>query len=113
MKICNFAIVDNKNDLLQLIKKSVMATDPDATVILYGSYARGDYREDSDIDILVLIDKDKVNREDQKRIAYPLYDIEFQTGVIISPLVVSKKAWETKDMITPFYKNVTREGKRL
>ncbi len=102
--------MDNKDSILQRIKKSVKTTDPDATVILYGSYARGDNRSDSDIDILVLIDKDKATRDDQKRIAYPLYDIEFETGFVISPIVFSKKVWETKHIITPFYENVTKEG---
>lgn len=48
----------DKNDILQLIKSSVRSNEPDAILILYGSYARGDYREDSDLDILVLVDRD-------------------------------------------------------
>ena len=104
--------MDNKEYILQLIKKSVSATEPDATLILYGSYARGDNSADSDIDILVLIDKEKTTREDQKRIAYPLYDIEFETGIVISPVVYSKQAWKNH-RITPFYENVNREGKVL
>lgn len=105
--------MNDKNHILQLIKASVLATDPTASVILYGSYARGDYREDSDIDILVLIDTDKPSSDDRKRIHYPLYDIELETGIIISPMVLSKKNWETKHRITPFYENVTKEGKLL
>jgi predicted nucleotidyltransferase len=104
--------VGDKDYILQLIKKSVMATDPGATLILYGSHARSDEKESSDIDILVLIDKDKTTREDQKRIAYPLYDIEFDTRLIISPMVYSIKAWQTH-RVTPFYENVIREGKEL
>jgi uncharacterized protein len=80
-------------------------------LIVYGSFARGDYRDDSDLDILVLIDKEDVSRVDQKRIKYPLYDIEFDTGTIISPLVFSKRDWETRHKNTPFYENVTKEGK--
>jgi len=79
-------------------------------LILYGSYARGDNKTDSDIDILVLVDQDKVSYDDEKRIKYPLYHIEYDTGVIISPLVFSKKIWETKHRITPFYQNVIKEG---
>ena len=79
-------------------------------MILYGSYARGDNKTDSDIDILVLVDQDKVSYDDEKRIKYPLYHIEYDTGVIISPLVFSKKIWETKHRITPFYQNVIKEG---
>lgn len=100
----------DQNHILQLIKSSVQATEPGATVVLYGSYARGDYKTNSDIDILILIDKDKITSGDAKRVAYPLYDIEFETGKIISPLILSKKNWETKHRITPFYKNVLNEG---
>jgi predicted nucleotidyltransferase len=103
----------NKDYILNLIKASVNATDPDAIVILYGSYARNDYKEYSDLDLLVLLDKEKITRADEKRIKYPLYDIEFETGTIISPLIFSKHDWETRHRITPFYENVVKEGKIL
>ena len=97
-------------DLFLWIKNSVRLTEPDATVILFDSYARGDYGPDSDLDLLILIDKEKVTSEDEKKIKYPLYDIEFETGQIISPLVFSKKEWETKHRITPLYENIQKEG---
>lgn len=97
-------------DILFMIKDSIKLSAPNATVILYGSRARGDFREDSDLDILVLLDKDKITRNDEKRIKYPLYEIEFETGKIISPLVLSKSDWESRHRITPFYDNILREG---
>lgn len=100
----------NESDIMRRIKSSLNTTEPEATVILFGSYARGDYKNDSDIDLLILLDKDKITHADAKRIAYPLYDIEFETGKIISPLILSKKRWETKHRITPFYKNILKEG---
>ena len=103
----------DKNYILQLIKKSVSSTEPNAILILYGSYARGDFRVDSDLDLLVLIDKEIITRFDQKRIKYPLYDIEFDTGTIISALIFSKKDWGMNHRITPFYENVVREGRIL
>ena len=103
----------DKKHILQLIKKSVSKTEPNAVLILYGSYARGDYRDDSDLDLLVLVDKDIISRFDQKRIKYPLYEIEFDTGTIISPLIFSKKDWEFRHRNTPFYENVVREGRIL
>ncbi len=90
--------------ILIRIKNSVQDTDPDATVILFGSYARGYQRDASDNDLIVLLNKEKVNREDEIRVKYPLYEIEFDTGQIISPIVFSKTDWNTRHRITPFYR---------
>ena len=105
--------MDINAPILQQIKNSIWTTDPKATMFLYGSYARGDYSPDSDIDILILLDKDKITNEDRERIGYPLYDIQLETETLISPRIVSLKQWETKHRITPFYKNIAREGVRL
>jgi predicted nucleotidyltransferase len=100
----------NKDQILLQIKRTVIANEPEATVILYGSFARGDQKPESDIDLLILVNREKVTWDDEKRIKYPLYDIEFETGQIISPLVLSKMDWETRHRITPFYENITKEG---
>jgi predicted nucleotidyltransferase len=99
-----------KTEIFYRIKDTVNKTDPEATVIVYGSFARGDNDPNSDIDLLILLDKDVVTREDEKKIKYPLYDIEFDTGRIISPIVLSKSDWDNKHRITPFYENVTNDG---
>jgi predicted nucleotidyltransferase len=99
-----------RKDILLRIKNVVREIEPDARIILYGSTARGDRGKDSDIDLLILINRRKITREEEKRIKYPLYDLEFDTGQIISPLVVSALEWEIKHRITPFYQNILREG---
>jgi len=101
------------NTIFITIKQLVQNVDPTAQIILYGSFARGDNKLNSDIDLLILLDKEKISFQDAKRIKDPLYDLEFETGQIISPLVLSKSAWELKHRITPFYENVTQEGIRL
>ena len=95
---------------MRRIKKTITSIVPSAVVILYGSYARGEEKAESDIDLLILLDKEKVTWKDEKKITYPLYDIEFDIGKIISPLVLSKKDWEKRHRITPFYENVIKEG---
>ena len=109
MLLCNFVMLEDKNKILQQIKNTVLAVAPNAVLILYGSYARGDYRPDSDIDILVLIDKDKITWDDEIKISYPLYDIELETGTMISPMIYSKKGW-ANHRVSPFYENVNKEG---
>ena len=76
--------------------------------MLYGSEARGEAGPDSDIDLLILIDKEEVSLREEQAIAYPLYDIEFDMGVVISPRIFSRKAWER--LVTPFAENVRKEG---
>ncbi len=81
-------------------------------MILYGSYARGDYNEESDIDLLILVDKDRLTRDDENGITYPLFDIEIRTGMLISPLVYTRNSW-MNHMVTRFYENVNSDGIRL
>lgn len=102
--------MNTRDQILDRIKKSVVATAPGAILVLYGSYARGENSKNSDIDLLILLDEDTITWPEEKKITYPLYDIEFETGTLISPLVLSKKDWESRHKITPFYQNVTREG---
>ncbi|MBC7651735.1 MAG: nucleotidyltransferase domain-containing protein [Deinococcales bacterium] len=102
----------NANTILQQIKASVLSVKPSASVILYGSYARGSNHNNSDIDILVLVDK-LLTQHEKMRIEYPLYDIEFETGILISPIIFSKTNWETKNNIAPFYHSIIKEGKLL
>ena len=64
--------VSDKEKILMMVKTAVRSIDPNASLILYGSYARGDYNENSDIDLLVLINKEKVTRAGEKKIKYPL-----------------------------------------
>jgi predicted nucleotidyltransferase len=84
--------------------------EPTAELILYGSYARGDYKPDSDMDILILLDKEKITSEDEKRISYPLFDLEFSSHQVISPLIRSKKNWYEIYPNTPLFINIKNEG---
>jgi predicted nucleotidyltransferase len=103
----------NNKKILLRIKQLVNLAEPSATIILYGSYVRGQNKKQSDIDLLILVDNDKVTFSDEQRIKYPLYDLEFETGKIISPLIFSRKDWETRHSITPLYYNIKKEGVQL
>lgn len=96
--------------ILTEIKKRVRQNEPDAKVILYGSYARGDANQESDIDLLILVSKENINYSDKIRITDPLYSLEVETGQIISPLVRTEKDWEEKYFFTPLYHNIRKEG---
>ena len=68
---------------------------PTAKTILYGSQARNEARSDSDIDLLILLDGEKMTLKDEESITLPLYELELKTGVSISPIVTLKKLWES------------------
>ena len=86
---------------------------PTAEVILYGIEARNEARPDSDIDLLILVDGDKLTLSQEDAITTSLYELELKTGVVISPIVMLKKHWANRPMITPFYLNILKEGIRL
>ena len=103
----------NSVNILKAIKKLVKERDSSAKIYLYGSRANGNAKKDSDWDLLILLKKDQITSEIENSITDPLYDLEFATGEIISPMIYSQKEWNTKYSITPFYKNVMKEGQLI
>lgn len=95
------------------IKRQIQSVEPDATVILYGSFARGNGSPESDIDLLILVDKPFLSYNDTTRLTYPLYRYASQTGRLISPLVRTKTDWEERFYFTPLYRNIQKEGIEL
>lgn len=81
-------------------------------VILFGSRARGDARSDSDWDVLILLDKERITDADMDEISYPIRALGWQMDKMINPIMFTTKEWDAKSF-TPFYKNVMEEGVAL
>ena len=95
---------------LSRIRQTAISTIPNGgKAILYGSRARGDARNDSDWDILILLDKDVLNQSDYDNVSYPFVLLGCDLGQEINPIMYTKKEWESY-RITPFYENVLRDG---
>ena len=94
----------NRLQVISQIREALHRIAPGIRVILYGS----DARPDSDIDLLLLLDKDVITLEDRMALTAPLYDIELQTGIQINPFIESMRKWGKR--FTPFYENVMKEG---
>ena len=80
--------------------------------ILYGSRARGDARPESDWDILILLDKNYLERHDYDAVSYPFVLLGCDLNEEINPIMYTKKEWASYSQ-TPFYENVTRDGIHL
>lgn len=103
----------SETKILNQIKRIVKNKEPSAKIYLYGSRSRGTAKKDSDWDLLILLNKDNISPEVEREITYPLYDLEFDTGEVISPMIYTEKEWDSKYKVTPFYQNVMREGRLL
>ena len=97
-------------NVLDKIKDTARRILPEnAQAILFGSRARGTAHAESDWDILILLDKDRVTYEDYSQVAHPFNILGWDIDAMISPIIYTKKAWEEASF-TPFYKNVMSEG---
>ena len=75
------------------------------SIIVFGSYARGESKEESDIDVLIIGD---IKLDDVIDVAYPIF---LKYGVYISPIVMSRGYFEMlKAEKTGFIENVLKEG---
>jgi len=92
------------------IEKSIHNKDPKAIAYLFGSRARGDNRPDSDWDILILIDNKSITNKIEDMFRDGLYDIEIESGQIISTFIYSKEYWDSTLVYSPLFKKVNSEG---
>lgn len=97
-------------ELLQRCKEAIKNVVADGQVILYGSRARGDARDDSDYDVMVIVNG-PVDMSLKEKILDKIYPLELETEQMVSLLVYSKKKWDSALWhATPLHKNVDAEG---
>jgi predicted nucleotidyltransferase len=77
-------------------------------VILYGSHARGEATKDSDVDVLVIVDKSLNPFEVRKALSDLLFDILLEQGELVSVIAVPEDLFENYK--SPFVLNVKKEG---
>lgn len=98
---------------IEILQRLASQTLPKGcSVWLYGSRARGDHRQGSDWDVLILLDKAKVDNEDFDLYSYPLIQKGWDYGADISPQLYTRNEW-AKMKITPYYQNVEQDKKVL
>lgn len=105
---------------LQTVTQSViqasveLLADKIYKIILYGSYARGDFNLESDVDILIILScSPEEVRAYRKAVSSIASRISLANDIEVSLLLIDKASFEERLHILPFYQNVQREGVSL
>ena len=102
-----------REEFLKAIKQTVREIESNAEIILYGSRARGDFTEESDWDLLILVNG-PLNDQRVDRIRHHLYEIEWQGGEVISSIIRTYQDWESPFyQAMPIHQRIEKEGVRV
>ena len=98
------------NSILELIKKVGIENVPsDGRVVLYGSRARGDSSASSDWDLLIILNKSRIEQSDYDNISYPFFENGLSIGQLFSPVLFTETEWDNHKS-SYFRYNVEKDG---
>ena len=99
-----------KETILSSIRDLGVKVLPEGSrLILFGSQARNDARDDSDCDLLILLNDQQLQKDTFGTYAYPFVELGWGYGTYFSPKIYTYSEW-AKRKGTLFYDNVDREG---
>ncbi len=105
-----------KNQLDEIIGRIVVFSrevfgDKFQNIILYGSYARGDYDGESDIDLMIMVDMSREELAEYRKVINNFCtDLDLHYNVLLSSKLQSQSFFNKWKAILPFYQNVIKEG---
>lgn len=99
----------NIESLKSMAKKVIPS---DGEVWLYGSRARGEAKDDSDWDLLILLNKQSLTSKDEDDYAFPFVDLGWSHAAAVSPQLYTFNQWHNLSF-TPYYKNVEHDKVRI
>ena len=83
-------------------------------IYLYGSYARGDFDEESDIDFAAIVEDEKPQwNEKYEELVHKAGELDLEYEIFISPKVISSEHFDKYFPELPYYRNILKEGKKL
>lgn len=83
-------------------------------IILFGSYARHDADDESDIDVMFLVNSSRQTiQEKHWQIGEAAAEVLMDFGIVVSPIVENQAYYHANADLLPFFRNVQREGVRI
>ena len=104
------------NQLKQDVEKAAkeLLKDKLSKVVLYGSYARGDYDSESDIDFaLISTIPHSITPSYNKSIGKITSELSIKYGIVVSIIIISLETFDEYKDVLPFYMNIINEGEVL
>ena len=96
--------------VINKVKEIVFRHDINASLVLFGSHARGDWHEESDWDFLALTEKEDTEAISDIIRKEILEEIELVSFDSVFVLVKNRKQWEEDYWVTTLYKSIEEEG---
>ena len=88
--------------------------DDIAGIYLYGSYARGDFDDQSDVDFVAIVHGDRQALQDKLHHVWDRSsDIGMNYDLVISPTVIPYDEFEEYRNRLPYYQNILKEGRQV
>jgi len=107
------SLSSTQSEALREIKARVMAGFPVVDFVLYGSAARGEADEESDMDLMIVV-SEPITRFKRHEITDIVFEVNLHFGSNFSTLVVDQESWETGMIsVLPLRDEILREGIRL
>lgn len=100
---------DYKNIVSRISDLGRRVVPEGSRILLYGSRSRGDNRQDSDWDLLILLNRPRILQEDYDNVVYPITELGWGLNQQIIPVIYTKDEWDLNSH-TPFYKNVMNDA---
>ena len=92
----------------------VVYGDDIVEIVLYGSYARGDYAEDSDIDIAAVVHGSREELQEKLKIVWDVSaELGVENDIIVSPTVIPYEEFMKYKQTLPYYRNIAEEGQKI
>jgi len=108
--VCTNSALNRITEKVCLSAKDVLGNKLEK-VYLFGSYARGDYNDESDIDIMVLADIAPEDAEDtREKIREQVWRLELELCVVLCIHITCSAIFHKYISVVPYYMNVQREG---